>query len=101
VVCRTTFLPFRDFAQEWVKPRKSNEWALQSGGVPPATWAAACPLNSQGGWWFPSKLPPLTDAESEGHCPSRMGTPFRNSVQRLSMLGISQVAREHQNTVCR
>jgi hypothetical protein len=32
VVCRTTFLPFRDFAQEWVKPRKSNEWALQSGG---------------------------------------------------------------------
>src|SRR6516164_9753546 len=35
VVCRTTFLPFRDFAQEWVKPRKSNEWALQSGGVPP------------------------------------------------------------------
>ena len=23
------------FAQEWVKPRKSNEWALQSGGIPP------------------------------------------------------------------
>jgi hypothetical protein len=21
------------------------------------------PVNSQGGWWFPSKLPPLTDAE--------------------------------------
>src|SRR5215469_16756332 len=32
VVCRTTFLPFRDFPHEWVKPRKSNDCALQSGG---------------------------------------------------------------------
>src|SRR6516225_7039164 len=35
VRCRTTFFPFCDFAQTWVKPRKSNGGALQSGCVPP------------------------------------------------------------------
>src|SRR6516164_3334837 len=35
VHCRTTFFPFCDFAQTWVKPRKSNGGGLQSGCVPP------------------------------------------------------------------
>src|SRR6516164_537881 len=36
------------------------------------------PVNSQGGWWFPSKLPPLTDAEvpSNGQAHSSPEAPL-------------------------
>jgi hypothetical protein len=41
------------------------------------------PVNSQGGWWFPSKLPPLTDAEipSKGQAHSQeLPTAFHTTV---------------------
>jgi len=36
------------------------------------------PMNSQGGWWFPSKLPPLTDAKvpSKGQAHSSHEAPL-------------------------
>ena len=36
------------------------------------------PVNSQGGWWFPSKLPPLTDAKvpSKGQAHSSHEAPL-------------------------